>query len=806
MFISLLADGLRDGLFWLPFVLGVGLLYKNMKTIDISIDGIAVVSIIAFVATWRWMQTPSRESLFWMSLVVAALASICCATLCYMLLYVFIHKLKINAIFAGIIFSFILYAISVIAIGESLSLSTVDNYKFFTRIESVLPWLSLPIAAGVAFFFRTKLGLSIRAVGENEKANGTFSKQKLLLRGFVISGMLVGYGAFCYAVKEDCARSGGGFDFVINSLSSFLLVDRIIDYFIWLYKKNKSEEEIIKSYYFIAFMQNAVVKAVIGSVLFQTLSVIIIHYTDIPVLWKLFLGLALMVVVARIEIRKKDRHIKVHDSTNRVKMEDVTFSYLSGHEKKTVFEGISVEFTKGINIIRGQNGIGKTTLLRLINNELVSEKGTIKIESESNNVFYLRQNAATGCAEEMTVYENVINVLPKIRKGSVVSVNKLISIVNEKVTSYGLDFDFLSDHGIWVKQMGQLSGGQIQKISCLMALLSDCGIVLADEPTSGLDDNNVALMKRFFYKLKELGKNIIIVSHDGRIFEWDAKQYRMTKNKLKEMIKCLDYNWFTEDYGFFGDFYYISDNSNEGPYKGQNISRDERTRNEVAMICGMLGVESGHRLFDCPCGWGRHTIELAKKGIEVTAIDINRRYLGQLKESLDKEDDKVKALVTVERSDMRHVVGQGLFDFGINMFSSFGFFDDEENLSVAKMFCDMLKPGGKMLIHLDFNAERLEKGFVSDYAAERNIQYKGKTYLLKVDKEYHEDDKRLHGLWKLVCDDGKVIEKMYSFRIYSQEEMRVLLMKAGFRKVSFYSTSQEEQTFEDIDTVIVAEK
>ena len=140
------------------------------------------------------------------------------------------------------------------------------------------------------------------------------------------------------------------------------------------------------------------------------------------------------------------------------------------------------------------------------------------------------------------------------------------------------------------------------------------------------------------------------------------------------------------------------------------------------------------------------------------------------------------------------------------MFSSFGFFDDEENLSVAKMFCDMLKPGGKMLIHLDFNAERLEKGFVSDSAAERNIQYKGKTYLLKVDKEYHEDDKRLHGLWKLVSDDGKVIEKMYSFRIYSQEEMRVLLMKAGFRKVSFYSTSQEEQTFEDIDTVIIADK
>lgn len=535
MFLSLLTDGLRDGLFWLPFVLGVGLLYKNMKTIDISIDGIAVVSIIVFVATWRWSQDVSRAWAFLPSLFVAAFATVCCATICYMLLYVLIHKLKINAIFAGIVFSFVLYAVSVIAIGESLSLSTVDDYKFFTSIEGVLPWLSLPIAAGVAFFFRTKLGLSIRAVGENEKINGTFDKQRLLLRGFVISGMLVGYGAFCYAVKEDCARSGGGFDFVINSLSSFLLVDRIIDYFIWLYKKNKSEEEIIKNYYFIAFMQNAVVKAVIGSVLFQTLSVIIIHYTDIPVLWKLFLGLALIVVVARIEVKKSPGVFSIRKGSNQVVVKNLAFSYTTGHEKKVVFEGISAQFAPGINIIRGENGIGKTTLLRLIKNELAAESGVISIESESSNVFYLRQNAVMGCAGEMTVYENVINVLPDVRKGAVVSVNRLMAMVEEKVTAVGLDFDFLGDRGIWVKQIGQLSGGQIQKISCLMALLSDCGIILADEPTSGLDDNNVAMMKQFFYKLKELGRNVIIVSHDGRIFDWEAKQYRMTRNNIEEI-------------------------------------------------------------------------------------------------------------------------------------------------------------------------------------------------------------------------------------------------------------------------------
>ena len=536
MFFQLLSDGFRDGLYWLPFVLGVGLLYKNMKTIDISIDGISVISIIAFVATWRWLQTAEFfYSSLTISLLLSALTSICCAAVCYSLLFVLIHKLRINSIFAGIIFSFVLYAISVLAIGESLSLSTFDNYKYFNNTAKVLPYLSLPLAIAVAIFFRTKLGLSIRATGENYKSNGTLNKQSLLVLGFVITGILVGYGAFCYAVKEDCARSGGGFDFVINSLSSFLLVDKITDYLIGVYKKNKSEEVVMKHYYILAFMQNAVVKATIGSVLFQTLSVIIIHYTEIPVLWKLFLGLTLIVVVARFEFNTRNGYVKKHNNSNLVDIDNICFSYTSGHDKKIVFNGISARFDKGINIIKGENGIGKTTLLSLINNELMVEKGTITVSSESNNVYYLRQNAVSGNAGEMTVYENVINILPDIKPGSIITVNKLISIVNKKVTEMCLDFDFLNDQSIWIKQLGQLSGGQIQKISCLMAFLSDCGVILADEPTSGLDDNNVLMMKHFFYKLKDLGKNVIIVSHDNRVFDWDSEHYLMTKNKIERI-------------------------------------------------------------------------------------------------------------------------------------------------------------------------------------------------------------------------------------------------------------------------------
>lgn len=271
-------------------------------------------------------------------------------------------------------------------------------------------------------------------------------------------------------------------------------------------------------------------------------------------------------------------------------------------------------------------------------------------------------------------------------------------------------------------------------------------------------------------------------------------------------MKCQIKDWFTEEYGFFGQFYYVSDNSSEGPYKGKGITRKERTNKEVQMIIDMLGVKAGDNLFDCPCGWGRHSIELAKKGINVTAIDLNRHYLGILNKNLEAETDITKSNITVVRSDMRNIVGSEQYDFGINMFSSFGFFDDPENYAVARNFYNMLKPGGKMMIHLDFNAERLENGFGFDYAPERNINYEGNRYFLKVEKEYHNDDKRLHGLWKLAKESEEPVEKMYSFRIYSSEEMTELLQKAGFRSVQFYSTNQTKQVFDDIDTVIIAEK
>lgn len=272
--------------------------------------------------------------------------------------------------------------------------------------------------------------------------------------------------------------------------------------------------------------------------------------------------------------------------------------------------------------------------------------------------------------------------------------------------------------------------------------------------------------------------------------------------------KCDNDQWFTEDYGFFGEFYYISDNSNEGPYKEKSSTRDERTEAEVSLIKNLLGVKEGERLFDWPCGWGRHSLRLAEEGLKVTSLDINTYHLKKLKEALEGKTEEVQGRVEIKNHDLRtSLKREGQYDYGINMFSSFGFFDDyDENLQVLQNFYDLLKPGGKLLIHLDFNAGRVIYGDNNDYAASRNIRVNGQDYSLKVEKKYCYEDKRLHGCWELTDRNNESQVKKYSFRIYSESEWVELLEEIGFTGVQFYNSAGRIQTPQDIDTVILAKK
>lgn len=253
--------------------------------------------------------------------------------------------------------------------------------------------------------------------------------------------------------------------------------------------------------------------------------------------------------------------------------------------------------------------------------------------------------------------------------------------------------------------------------------------------------------------------------------------------------------WWSEEYGFFGSFYINGDDSQEGYLIEKRQILKERTESEVSGVIKLLSLKEGNKILDCPCGYGRHSIELAKRGFEVTGSDINSVHL-------QKAIDTAKSdclNISFNKESMLDLEYVSQFDAVINMFYSFGFFDtDEENEKVLKNFFDALKLGGNFLMHTDVNVPRiLSSKYKED--EQRNL-VTGKT--LRIIDSYDSQTKRINGAW-IIESEGKQERKDYSVRVYTKEEFEEMCKKVGFSSVTTYSNWGGDEYSEDAEDMIV---
>lgn len=107
-----------------------------------------------------------------------------------------------------------------------------------------------------------------------------------------------------------------------------------------------------------------------------------------------------------------------------------------------------------------------------------------------------------------------------------------------------------------------------------------------------------------------------------------------------------------------------------------------------------LSFQQKHLLLDLACGKGRHSIYLNQKGFNVVGIDLSIQNIESAK---SYENQRLKFLI----HDMREVFKENHFDFVLNLFTSFGYFEnDSDNLKCIKAMASALKPGGSIV--LDF--------------------------------------------------------------------------------------------------------
>ncbi|MDR0607502.1 MAG: methyltransferase domain-containing protein [Candidatus Peribacteria bacterium] len=283
----------------------------------------------------------------------------------------------------------------------------------------------------------------------------------------------------------------------------------------------------------------------------------------------------------------------------------------------------------------------------------------------------------------------------------------------------------------------------------------------------------------------------------------------LSQPTLKELQKTTPSNWRTEEYSFFGRNYIKGDNSQEG-YNPLQPSKtlEERTKEEVAGIFNLLELKEGMQLLDLPCGYGRHSLELAKKeNIYIVGGDINSIHLDEAKAQMEQlqKANELKTNISFELMNMLDIPYTNEFDRVINMFYSLGFFEtDEENEQPFYQFYKALKPNGKLLIHTDVNPPRILKG-----AFDRPLRTEQDGNILEVTDTYDEETKKICGAWKEYDKNTKELlrDKKYATRIYTEEEFKALCLKVGFRDVQSYSyRNGGKYSPEACDMMIVATK
>ncbi len=199
-----------------------------------------------------------------------------------------------------------------------------------------------------------------------------------------------------------------------------------------------------------------------------------------------------------------------------------------GH-KKTLFENMNMALNKGeITCLTGDNGVGKTTLSRLIIGSVKPDYGRILIDSKpvsdyksyeiGRKIGYLFQNPELQLFNE-SVYEELL--FPYIYGQGI---SEAIEAMYDQVI---LD---LSLEDIVSTPVHALSRGEKQRLAIGTLLMMEPDYMILDEPTVGLNQELIEDLQRIVNILVKKGIGFLIISHNQKfIKELKCKTFRMTK-------------------------------------------------------------------------------------------------------------------------------------------------------------------------------------------------------------------------------------------------------------------------------------
>lgn len=198
----------------------------------------------------------------------------------------------------------------------------------------------------------------------------------------------------------------------------------------------------------------------------------------------------------------------------------------------------------------------------------------------------------------------------------------------------------------------------------------------------------------------------------------------------------------------------------------------EQIRSEVTFIEAALALPTAGRVLDLGCGYGRHTVPLARRGYDMVGLDLS---IDLLQNALRRAQAKAASIKFVH-GDIRDLEFDQVFD-GVYCFNTtFGYFSDAENLTVLRGVHRALKPGGRFLIEVVNRDNAIQAMPIRNW-------WEGDGCLIQEDVDFDHLTSRLMVKRFLVYADGTQREYDIALRLFSVHELVAMLRLVGFRYV-----------------------
>ena len=207
-----------------------------------------------------------------------------------------------------------------------------------------------------------------------------------------------------------------------------------------------------------------------------------------------------------------------------IELQNVALTFHKGTEHEHIlFEGFSLVIKQGeFVIVMGDNGAGKSTLMSLISGGVVPQKGKILIASKdvtkqnehvrAKQIARVFQDPKVGTVPDMTVRENLSIAFNKANR---YSLRRGVNKANDKyfmevLSELGLGLEEFLD-----KKTGNLSGGQRQALSLIMAMITKPRLLLLDEHIAALDPETAKIiLAKTDFIIKDNEQTAIMITHN----------------------------------------------------------------------------------------------------------------------------------------------------------------------------------------------------------------------------------------------------------------------------------------------------